>query len=386
MEKLLSTLFITLLGLSALAQNETYDTIKSAYDSDNYDLIISEYAQQANDLVAPSVYFIGMAYFMKADDNNCLKMMELTLQKDSVFADAVFIKGVTLTYLEQDEKAITEIEKAIRLDDSQSKFYSGLADAFLSMEQFENALIAYEKATQKENSIDRPFTMIPQIHVTNNHPEKALNAFYIAKNNISKRTESYVTVLFNIGLYEIVNRNYDKAELALLELLELAPNDYPSYSKLIQVYYGKKEYEKAEPLKEKLYNAYDKGLLTGRLKEMFCFDQFDWNDKLIQVFEKFEVREGELYYKHIFYVFNEGNKIVSSIQTENSPISKEMGGPKYAIGMDKGGSHFTFSFIQEDFKYEDLKLIVLQILNDEIKPGASSTVGSSKQKKKKKKK
>ncbi len=192
-------------------------------------------------------------------------------------------------------------------------------------------------------------------------------------------------MLYNIGLLELLNKNYDKAELALKELIELSPTDYHSYSKLIQIYYGKKEYEKSEPYKKKLYEAYNQGILKDNLKDMFCFDQFNWNDKLIQAFERFAIKKGELYYKHLFYVVDENGKIEYRIQTENSPISVEMGGPKYAIGMDKNGTHSTFVFIEENFKYDDLKSIVIKILNEEINPSASSTKGTSKKKKKKKK-
>ncbi|WP_075341914.1 hypothetical protein [Tenacibaculum agarivorans] len=135
-------------------------------------------------------------------------------------------------------------------------------------------------------------------------------------------------------------------------------------------------------MKEKLYQAYDKGILDDNLKQMFCFDQFEWQDKLILAYERFAVKEGKLYYKHVFYVTNKEGKTEFTIQTENSPISVELGGPKYAIGMDKDGVHSTFGFIPEDFNYDDLKSIIIKILDKQVNSVSSSTTGSPKKEKK----
>lgn len=156
-------------------------------------------------------------------------------------------------------------------------------------------------------------------------------------------------------------------------MIEFAPNDYQSFAKLIQIYYGKKEYEKTKPLKEKLYKAYEQGKLSDNLKSMFCFDQFEWNGKLILAYERFAVKEGELYYKHIFYIPNDKGETEFTIQTENSPISIELGGSKYVLGMDKGGTHSTFNYgFDENLNYEDLKKTVILVLDEKIKAGASS--------------
>ena len=40
--------------------------------------------------------------------------------------------------------------------------------------------------------------------------------------------------------------------------------------------------------------------------------------------------------------------------------------------MDKNGVHSTFGFLNENFKYDNLKAIVIKILNEEIKAQASS--------------
>ena len=374
MKKILLTLIICLSSLSNYAQEQITAELKKAYGEEKYDLIISAHSEKASEYPAKAVYYVGMAYYMKADDTNVLKLMDLSIKKDKTDPDAYFIKGMTLNYMGQFDKAIESFNKAIELDSSNSNYFSGLGDSYFNQKKYEKALSAYVSATEKQEKIDRPFTMIPQIYAEINQPEKALQAFYTAKENIAKDSDSYITALYNIGQYELLNKNYDKAEVALKELVELSPTDYHSFSKLIQVYYGKQEYQKAEPYKHKLYQAYEQGLLDGNLQNEFCFDQFVWKDKLIFGFERFAEKSDKIYYKHVFYVTNEQTgKTEFTVQTENSPIAIENGYEKYILGMSKNGEHSTFNYgIKEDFEYDYLKKMVLKILNEEIKPTASS--------------
>lgn len=375
MKRVLLTVSICLLSLLNYSQDEITIDLKKAYQSGEYDLIISEHSDKIKNYPAKAIYYVGMAYYMKSEDEKAIKTMDLSIKKDKLDPAPHFIKGITLNYMSEYEKAIKSFKKAIELDSKNTHFYSGLGDSYFELKKYEKALVAYTKSTQQTDPIDRPFTMIPQIYANTNEPEKALKAFYTSKETISKKSDSYINALYNIGLYELLNKQYDKSETAYLELIELEPNDFHSYAKLIQIYYGKKEYEKAKPYREILYNAYDQGILKDDLRNMFCFDQFDWNNKLVQVFERFAVEEGELYYKHLFYVVNKKGEIEYRIQTENSPIAEELGSGKYAIGMDKDGTHSTFGFIEENFDYENLKSIVIQILDKEIKAAASSRVG-----------
>jgi tetratricopeptide (TPR) repeat protein len=382
MKRILSVIIISLISLNAFSQDEITKQLKADYESEKYDQIIKEHSEKATEYSAKSLYYIGLAFYMKEDDNNCLKFMDKSIGKNAEDPKPFYIKASTLNYMQKYDEAIKPFQSAIELKADEAEYYSGLGDSYYNIDKLDLALEAYKKATEQKDCPDRPYSFIAQIYSDQKNNDKALEAFYIARSTISKESNSYINALFNIGLLESLKGNYDKAEPAFVELLQLDPTDYHSYAKLIQIYYHRKEYDKANPYKDKLYEAYKKGLLKDNLKEMFCFDQFNWSDKLIQVFERFEVKEGELYYKHLFYVVNKENDIEYKIQTENSPISVELGSPKYAIGMDKDGTHSTFGFIEENFNYDDLKSIVIQILEKEIVPAASSTRTTSKKKKK----
>lgn len=375
MKKVLLTLTILFLSLSNYAQEQITIQLEKAYGEEKYDLIISEHSEKISEYPAKAIYYVGMAYYMKTDDNNALKLMDLSIKKDKTDPDVYFIKGMTLNYMGEFEKAIESFNKAIELDASNTNYFSGLGDAYTSIKKYDKALSSYILATEKTAPIDRAFAMIPQIYTKLNQPKKALEAFYKSKETISKESNSYINALYNIGLYEFLNKDYNKSEISYKELIKIEPKDYHSYAKLIQVYYAKKEYEKAKPLKAKLYQAYDKGILKDNLKNMFCFDQFECKGKSILAYELFAVKKGALYYKHVFYVTNEKGDTEFTIQTENSPISEELGHGKYAVGMDKKGTHATFGFLQEDFEYDNLKSIVIKIIGNEINALSSSKRG-----------
>ncbi len=268
---------------------------------------------------------------MKEDDNNCLKFINLSIDKDSKDPAPYYIKASTLNYMEKYEEAIESFKQAIALEPSKAKNYSGLGDSYYNLEKTDLALEVYKKATEQMGCPDRPYSMIAQIYSDQKNNDKALKAFYIAKSKIDKNSDSYINALFNIGLIESLNGNYDKAEPVFVELLHLDSTDYHSYAKLIQIYYHNKEFDKAKPYKNKIYEAHKMGLLKDNMKDMFCYDQFKSNDKLIQAYERYEEGSKVIYNKHLFYVVNQYDKIEYRIQPEYSPVSVEQGGSKYLL-------------------------------------------------------
>lgn len=359
--------------MTIFAQDKTTEDLKTLANSRQYDKIISQYASKCNDCSAKSLYYIGLAYYMTEDNNNCVKFMNLSIDKDPKDPAPFYIKASTLNYMQKYEEAIKSFQSAIKLKSDHAESYSGLGDSYYYLKKLDLALEAYKKATEQENCPDRPYSFIAQIYSDQRNNDKALDAFYMAKSKIDKNSNSYKIALFNIGLLESLKGNYDKAEPAFLELLQLNPQDYHSYAKLIQIYYHKKEYDKAKPYIDKLYDEHKKGQLKNNLKDMFCFDQFKWNDKLIQAYERFEEGSKDIYNKHLFYVVNQDNKIEYRIQTEYSPISVELGGSKYLLCQTKEGTHSTFNIgFNDNFNYDDLKKSVIDILEEKVKQTATS--------------
>jgi tetratricopeptide (TPR) repeat protein len=191
---------------------------------------------------------------------------------------------------------------------------------------------------------------------------------------ISQQPNVDIDSLYNIGLNAYMAGEYEKAEVAFTNVVQLAPDDYQACAKLIQVYYARKTYDKAKPYRTKLYEAKKKGLLNAPMKNMFCFDQFKWKDKTIQAYESFQEGEGdEIYNKHLFYLVNTAGKIEYRIQTEYSPTSMAISGTKYLLCTTKGDLHSTYNIgFNDNFNYNDMKKAVIAIIEDKVQPVASS--------------
>ncbi|TCN67604.1 tetratricopeptide repeat protein [Acetobacteroides hydrogenigenes] len=369
MNKIITIIILVIFKLTVFAQDKITDELKTLSDSKQFDKIIEQYASNAKEYSAKALYYIGQAYYMKEDDNNCIKFMDLSITKDSTDPAPYYIKASTLNYMRKYNDAIKCFQIAIKLKPNDAEFYSGLGDSYYQLENYDLAVESYKKATEQKNCQERPFSMIAQIYYDTKQNEKALDAFYIAKSKIDNESDLYINALFNIGLLESLKGNYDKAEPAFIELIQLDSTDYHSYAKLIQVYYHRKEYDKAKLYKDKLYKAHDKGELKDNMKDMFCFDQFKWDNFLIQVFERYEnVNKGKIYNKHLFYVINNAGDIILRVQTEFSPISIELGGPKYLLCANKGDTHYNSGIgFSDDLKYDDLKSAAIKLFEKYMK-------------------
>lgn len=363
MNKIITIFILIICCRTLFAQDKITEELKILIDKEEYNKIIDLHNGASTDYSAKSLYYIGYAYYMKEDDLNCIKFMDLSINNDSEDPAPHFLKGSTLNYMGKYPEAIISFENAIIIEPKEAEFYSGIGDAYYQLENFELALKNYKKATEQINCPDRPYSMVAQIYSDQKQNEKALEAFYTAKSKIDKNSNSYLNALFNIGLFESKKGDFNKAEQAYTELLEIKPDDYHSYAKLIQVYYHKKEYNKAKPLKDKLYEAHQKGLVKDNLKDMFCFDQFEWKGYLIQVFERYESgNKDTIYNKHLFYVVDNSDKVVLRVQTEFSPISIELGGPKYLLCANKGVAHYNPGIgFNDDVKYDDLKAAAIKL-------------------------
>lgn len=376
MRNYLTALALLLFHL-APAQETLENKLQALLSRKQYDTIIEKYAAGAAGYSARAIYYIGFACFVKEDNDNCIRLMSLAIQKDARFSRCYFVRAMTYTYIKKYPEAIIDLKSAIVLEPGNAAYYIALGDAYYHLQQPEPALEAYQRATLQKDPPERPFLMIAQIYADHKNYDEALEAYYRAKASISWKSGSYATILYNIALFESLGKKYDKAEQALLELVQLAPGDFRSYAKLVQVYYAQQLYDKAKPWKEKLYEAHRKDLLPDELKDMFCFDQFTWQDKLVQAFERYEQGPSKNNYsKHLFYVVNADDQVESTIQTEYSPVSEKLGGPRYVLCRVVGNVPLTFNTgFNDGLNYEELKAAVIDVLEGKLKPVTSPGSG-----------
>ncbi|WP_436490295.1 tetratricopeptide repeat protein [Chitinophaga sp. ARDCPP14] len=374
MNKILLTIMLSLLVVSSFAQDTTLPSLQKLTTDKQFDAIIAQYAPAQEHLSAAALYYVGYAYFMKQQDDSCLKFMDLSIDRNANDHRAYFIKGSTLNYMQQFDQSIKCFKAAIALKPDTAEYYSGLGDAYYNLHLYESALENYKTATEKKAPGERPFLMVPQVYFNLHQESKALEALYNNTSKLPHGSEGYTKSWFNIGQIESLSGNYDKAETAFLAVIKSDSSDFHAYAKLIQVYYHNKTYEKAKFYRASLYDAHKQGLLKENMEDMFCFDQFKWKGKSIQAFERYEEgpKQG-IFNKQIFYVLDSIGNVDFTIQTEYSPISVEMGGPKYILCGSQGGTHLNYGIgFNDNFKYDDLKNAVVNILEKKYKTVAES--------------
>ena len=101
MKKILTVFILSICSLVIFAQDETTKELETLSDNKQYDKIIAQHVPKSKDYSAKSLYYIGLAYYMKEDDKNCIKFMDLALDKDAKYSAAYFIKASTLYYQEK---------------------------------------------------------------------------------------------------------------------------------------------------------------------------------------------------------------------------------------------------------------------------------------------
>lgn len=373
MRRIFGILLATFICIGIYSQNRIDTEIEALIDQEKYETIISNYANKSpNEYSAKSLYNIGFSYYMLENDSNCLEYIDLAIKKDSLMPAAYFIKGATYTYMDKFEEAIPFLEKAISLETDSSKLthsFHYLGSSYYNLNRPDSAINKYQRAIDYDKEKAMPYIMIAQLYNDLDEDDKALEFYYLGRENSSGKYPGYSTILFNIGLYEQQKGNYTKAEIAYKELIYMFPSDYHAYAKLIQVYTHNKEYEKITPLKEVLYSAHKKDLIKDEnLQDMFCIDQFTYNGKAIRVFERYEDGESKnIYNKILFYILKDNGEIDYRIQTEYSPAAVAFGEGKYMLCADKDGTHINYGIVFGDKpNYESIKKAVINVLDKEI--------------------
>jgi len=162
-----------------------------------------------------------------------------------------------------------------------------------------------------------------------------------------------------------MNQDFFDAKIALEELVDLDPSYYRAYPVLIQSNIGLRKYAAVAPLKEKLYSAYEEGLLQYSMREKFCFDQFIWDDKLVvKAYERFESEKDKTYFKHIYEV--QENSIPSySVQTKHLPKASK----PYILQKSIGHEEYTYgATFDRKYQYDELKAEVINVIANKVEP------------------
>ena len=367
MRNLFTIMFLLFSCVAIQAQDKILEELKTLSEQQQFSEITSKYSEKYDTYSSEAFYYVAFAYYMQEEDIQCLKFLNLALEKDSQNVSALYIKGSTLNYMLRYDEAILVYKRAIEIEKESSQLYSGLGDSYEALGKYEDALEAYKKVIELDDNSVNAHRNIASIYLILNRLEESLNAYYSTISKLTPDSEDYKDVLFNVGLLEMMNKKYDKAIITYQGLIEKFPKDFHSCAKLIQLYYRNAEYDKIDSLKEVLYNAHSKGeLVDSNLEDMFCIDQFDWRNHKVMVFERYETGNSEnIYNKHLFYIQDDKKEVLFRVQTEFSPMSVSLGGQDYLLCATLSNNNRFNSGIgfSHGYKYEYLKAVVLPLLD-----------------------
>lgn len=340
---------------------------RDLYGMEKFDEIIKNKNKKGEVLSAKSLYYIGMAYFMKGNDDMALKYLGEALEKGPVDHDMFYYKGMTLFYKGRYMESLPYFDSAIVRLPKEPDFYTGKGEVFYTIGKFDSAVYYFQKGLSFPNCKTRFILLLAESYQKTNKNKEALETYKKGISLLAPSDENYSISLYNYGLVQLLDGD-SNAVITFEKFCKLFPKDYSAMVKLIQSYYLIGRYEEAKPIRTILYEAHRKKKLPSAMKEMFCFDQFLWNGRRVMVFERFDEPKDDLIVKHQFYILKDDGEIDFQVRSESSIAVRMTPGNKYVLCLVKEGSYNTsWKYIfNDDYKYDELKAAVISILNNDL--------------------
>ena len=316
----------------------------------------------------------------------------------------IFKLGIVLFYLEQDTEAIVAFNRVIDLDkrDSRPHFYKALIARYGG--KLEEAEEEFRIACKLSPNDDRGWYELGTLLSQKGQEQEAIKAFQKAislnpKNlqasydlalsymNIGQWDAAYpllkttikeqpfkISVVYNMGQLCQNLEKYEEAIDSFLQVIDKDPSDWRARTKLIQLYQATNQQMKRDEQREKLFKMRSTGNVKTLLEEpTYCREQFSVAGENLMVMEYFELK-GEQAVRYSFLILDETKEkskyeiSLGSYDTTNA-ISHELGeiedGQRlfHLDGYYPNGVHKTFGFFKNEPMYDDVRAIVIKIIN-----------------------
>lgn len=372
--KILQILILTF-SISLLSQNDIESNFEKLYTQKQYEEIIQ--TKPTKDWNGKAYYYKAMSHYMTNDDDNTIKFMDMALNIGPIDHDMYYYKGMSLFYKEDYKKSLPLLKKSIELLPNEPAFYKSVGEVYYKLNEIDSTYAYLKKAVNLDNATIDVYSYFAETCFELKKYEEAFNYYKEIIEVVEPMTEQHHLYSYNLCLIEQLKNDYVNAEANLKKLISFYPNDYQAKAKLIQVLVAQNKYESAYRLRDELYLAYEQNKLPNEFKSRFCFEQFEWGDMKVFAYENFknpEDSEKNIFNKHQFFIYdNEGNYLYE-INSESSFAVRMNKDIKYVLALKNSNGFKTFwqfSFKETDYKF--LKESVLKILNNEVKPGSSTT-------------
>jgi tetratricopeptide (TPR) repeat protein len=195
-------------------------------------------------------------------------------------------------------------------------------------------------------------------------------------------------LLFNGGMAAFASKDYGTAVDLWKQLKVVDATDWHTRAKLIQAYQALNRIPERDAERTELFAMWKKGE-PAELKQQFeyCRDQFEVNGKRVMAFEHFELK-GKRALRYVFSILDETEQAeefrisLGSYDFTNAvwretrkPTPKEGERLFHLDGYFKGGGHATYGMYFPEPAYDEIRAIVVKILEGKNKPVSSTTAG-----------
>ena len=356
--------------IGTFAQDTISDYIKALFVIEDYDGIIKTAdSKNPETLTSASLYYAGLAHFMKKNDSAAIIYFDRSISKNPHFAPVYYYKGLSLSFLGGDDEALKHFEAAARLDPKVPDYFIKAAEMHIEKGNVTEAKALLEKALEVNEKDAVIYMLLADAHNRIGAGTEAQDLYYRCLYKADPKSVGFTDCLYNVAFFEMEKGNYYDAEIVLKSLLDLDPSDYHAIEKLMQVYM----YDNYEPgvqeLRQVMYEAYQKKVLPDDMREQFCFDELTLDGKTVKVCEKFAQPADETFQKHIFYVLKEDGTLDYTVQTEQNSAVKALGKGYYLTKTkDKDHSIYMNTTYDNVIDYQQLKRDVQRVMQNKIEP------------------
>jgi tetratricopeptide (TPR) repeat protein len=334
--------------------------------------------KDSNNLSSRELYMLGYAFFQLENDARAVAFYDKAISKGLDSAYVHCDKGIALRYSRYYGEAIKEFDMAIKKAPHNQMYRSEKGFAHYYAGDLPKAFDVFLEAQKSPNSVQAPFYMVPRIYQENGELDKALDGFNKALKHISKDNEYYVSTLADIGWLEYAyTKNYARSAEAYAVALQLNKKKYDLYSGLMKALNAEKLYARADSIFDLMKKAYDRMDFSDQEMKFknVVIDEDEWRGQKLSVYRSLaEPQESPDAYYKVYLLNKEGDKAERTFMVEKSASGSGAAVYQLCEKIKKTGAQLIYpqGWDQESVPLEDLKRLVILVLEGKVKAVASS--------------
>lgn len=369
---------LLLLSSQLVAQSDSLylEELRSLLYAEKYEKVI-EKTEDANPMNAKVKYIRARAFYYSDKEDEALQLFDEIIAGDSLSQGSRYFKSKIHLGREEYNIALSTMNDLLAFVEDDADYFALKGEIIANQGKYMEAIPLIEKALDMGECSEHNYLLLSDIYKAIGEYSRGMEVVEDACEKVREDSYYYEMIHFEAAMNCFRSDNFAGAKSILTKLYKTHPTPH-TIEKLIQAHYALGEYKEGNAYKKDLYAAKEAGTLPEDLLGEFCFDQFALEeDKYIIVAERFD-ESASLYYKHVFYVLDDENKLIETVQTEWS-FAVESSGKKYVLGgtieSDEGRRHNTYwdYTYNEDFDYAKLKKDVLDVLSGKGNNPSSSS-------------